>query len=133
MHSIDIDFEVFKKLTSLRDSEEVSYNDVLRRLLGMAEKTGSSNANSSEDAVAKQAWITKNVRFPEGTIFRSTYKGKPYSGKVEREGLIVDGQRYDSLSAAAVAITGSPVNGWRFWECKRPTDMQWALAETMRR
>jgi hypothetical protein len=43
---IDIDFEVFKKLTALRQSESDSYNAVIRRLLGLP-----SAANESESAV----------------------------------------------------------------------------------
>lgn len=137
MHAIDIDFEVFKKLTALRDSEDVSYNDVIRSLLGLKAASGLSKSSGSKSSASASApapaWITKNVHFPEGTLFRATYKGKPHAGKVEGQRLMVDGKSHDSLSAAAVAITGSPVNGWRFWECKRPGDLQWSLAETMRR
>ena len=34
MARIDVDFEVFKELTVRRASESVTYNDVIRELLG---------------------------------------------------------------------------------------------------
>ncbi len=33
MPSIDIDFDIYKELTSLRETEDVTYNDVIRELL----------------------------------------------------------------------------------------------------
>jgi hypothetical protein len=30
-----------------------------------------------------------------------------------------DGKRYDSLTGAAVAITGMSTNGWTFWRLKK--------------
>ena len=38
MITIEIDFDVYKKLTVRRESEEVSYNDVIRDLLKMSPK-----------------------------------------------------------------------------------------------
>lgn len=41
---IDIDFEVFKALTALRQSESDSYNGVIRRLLGLPSSAGDPNS-----------------------------------------------------------------------------------------
>lgn len=41
---IDIDFEVFKALTALRQSESDSYNGVIRRLLGLSSSAGDPNS-----------------------------------------------------------------------------------------
>lgn len=65
-------------------------------------------------------WVAKGIRFPAGTEFRANYKGQLRTGRVEGDALIVNVKHYDSPSAAAVAITGSAVNGWRFWECRFP-------------
>lgn len=131
MHSIEVDFDVYKQLTVRRTTEEVSYNDVIRELLGLGQGKGSTPkgviASSAED------WVAKGVRFPAGTDFRANYKGQIYAGRVEDGSLVVKGKRFDSPSPAAVSITGSPVNGWRFWECKFPGKSSWQLMESLRR
>lgn len=131
MHTIEVDFDVFKQLTIRRATEDVSYNDVIRELLGLdhakvgaAEKT----TNPSPDG-----WVAKGVRFPSGTEFRANYKNQLRTGHVEGGMLIVNGQCYNSPSAAAVSITGGPVNGWRFWECRLPGASSWQLIERLRR
>lgn len=44
MHTIDIDFDVYKALTMRREKEEMSYNDVLRQMLGLAPVPNSTRA-----------------------------------------------------------------------------------------
>lgn len=73
------------------------------------------------------------VRIPLGTELRKTYKGSTYSARVEGGALSLNGTRYQSPSAAAVAITGNPVNGWRFWECKLPRKGSWQRLESLRK
>jgi hypothetical protein len=131
MHSVEVDFEVYKQLTVRRATEEVTYNDVLRELLGLpAERTvkprGQNGATPSD-------WVAKGVRFPEGTEFRATYKGRVHTGRVEGGALVVGGRGYDSPSAAAMSLTDSAVNGWRFWECRLPSKSSWQLIESLRR
>jgi predicted CopG family antitoxin len=131
MHTIEVDFDVFKQLTVRRATEDVSYNDVIRELLGL----GQSKAKATKEATGHSPndWIAKGVRFPANTEFRANYKGQVRTGRVEGGALAVNGQRYASPSAAAVAITGSPVNGWRFWECRFPGKSTWQLIESFRR
>jgi hypothetical protein len=131
MHSIEVDFDVFKQLTVRRATEDVSYNDVIRELLGL----GQNNATAKKETTSTSLgdWVAKGVQFPAGTEFRATYKGQIRTGRVEGGALAVNGQRYDSPSAAAVAITGSPVNGWRFWECRLPGKSTWQLIVNLRR
>ena len=56
---------------------------------------------------------------PPGSIFRHSYKGQEYVMTVAKEsGTVcysVSGKKFRSPSAAAVAITGGPTNGWLFW------------------
>jgi hypothetical protein len=120
MQTIEVDFDVYKKLTLLRETEDDSYNDVLREVL----KLGPTSALSVPGIVESTGallqtgdWIVKGVKFPEGTEFRADYKGQRYMGIVKKSALIVNGKPYDTPSAAAMAITGGPVNGWKFWDC----------------
>ncbi|MGV8081753.1 MAG: DUF4357 domain-containing protein [Syntrophales bacterium] len=128
---IEIDFDVFKKLTAMRESETETYNDVLRKLLGLSRAQGL--LLPQESSTTAVAWTTKGVTFPGGTEFRATYKGQTIFGSVEAGALVVDGKRYNSPSAAAVAITGNPVNGWIFWECKLPGKSSWQIIKSLRR
>jgi len=130
MAAIEVDFEVFKALTVRRTSESMTENDVIRSLLGLgdqASKPTTGNENTNEIA-----WVCKGVAFPHGTEFRATYKGQLYSGVVSEGALVVQGKRFTSPSSAAVAITGSPVNGWRFWECLLPERKQWKVIAELR-
>ncbi len=52
---------------------------------------------------------------PVGTAITRVYKGRRIAVKVRADGLVYDGERYASLSAVAKAITGSHVNGFRFF------------------
>lgn len=131
MHSIDVDFDVFKQLTVRRTTESVSYNDVIRELLGLGQ--GKSEPPKKTSDPSPDDWVAKGVRFPAGTEFRASYKGQFQTGIVERGALVVSGNRYVSPSSAAVAITGSAVNGWRFWECRLPGKTAWQLIEGLRR
>lgn len=131
MHPIEVDFEVYKQLTVRRTTEEVSYNDVIRELLGLNPAKASV---AKEPTVSSQDdWVAKGVRFPAGTEFRVNYKNQLRTGLVEDGVLVVNGKRYNSPSAAAVSITGGPVNGWRFWECKLPGKTSWQLIERLRK
>jgi len=130
MRTIEIDFEVYKELTIRRATEEVTFNDVIRELLKLKPVSKENKQILSED---KKPWIYKGVSFPHGTEFRGTYKGEPYSGKVIDGGLVVDGQRFNSPSAAAVHITGTSVNGWIFWQCKFPNQNSWQYIVKLRK
>jgi hypothetical protein len=124
--SIDVDFDVYKALTNLRATEEVTYNDVIRGLLKLepeprAKPSGRGGA------------VFKGVSFPDGTQFRVTYKGKTYTAEI-RDGKWIgsDGEYRNSPSEAAHAITGTSVNGWRFWHAKRPGDPSWRVLSDFR-
>jgi len=131
MHTVEVDFDVYKQLTVRRTTEDVSHNDVIRELLGL----GHGKASASKEAAvpSQEDWVAKGVRFPEGTEFRANYKGKVHTARSEGGALALNGKQYDSPSAAAMAITSSPVNGWRFWECRLPNKSSWQLIESLRR
>lgn len=131
MMNIEIDFDVFKELTNRRVTENITYNDVLRELLGLNPAKTSVTSSTFESSAG--AWTTKGVTFPAGTEFRANYKGQTIIGKVESGFLVVNEKRFDSPSAAAVSITGNMVNGWIFWECRLPGKTSWQIIKTLRK
>ena len=126
MQQIEIDFDVFRELTNRRTTEAVTYNDVIRELLGLrkADKTAANGG---------KPWIVSGTSFPVGSQFMAQYKGKDYNGTVKDGKLeFDDGSRFSTPSAAAVQLTGHNVNGWRFWKCKLPGASQFVLIERLR-
>jgi hypothetical protein len=130
MHQIDIDFEVFKELTNRRTTEDVTCNDVIRDLLKLPQQT---KHQIKFAAIGNKPWIVSDTSFPAGSEFMADYKGKTYSGVVKDGKLeLSDGHKFSTPSAAAVHITNTNVNGWRFWRCKLPGQSQYLLVERLR-
>lgn len=129
MPTIQVDFDVFKAITARRSTEDVSENDVLRQIFGLPaldaihEKGGRHRTGD---------WVSKGVRFPQGTQARARYKGVLYVAEVKDGALVVNGKRFDSPSSAAMSITNSPVNGWNFWEVKLPGREAWEAMKSLR-
>jgi hypothetical protein len=130
MPQIDIDFDVFKELTNRRPTENVTYNDVIRELLKLPQ---SSKHHSKSAANASKPWVVSDTSFPAGSEFLADYKGKTYTGVVKDGKLeLSDGHKFSTPSAAAVHVTKTNVNGWRFWRCKLPSQSQFVLVERLR-
>ena len=130
MRTIEVDFDVYKALTLRRPSESVSENDVLRELLGLSRRKA---AASGADSPAPGDWVTKGIRFPAGTEFRANYKGQTYLARVDSGALVLNGERFDTPSSAAMSITKNPVNGWTFWECRLPGQASWQMIKALRK
>jgi hypothetical protein len=74
----------------------------------------------------------RGIFLPNGTVLRATYKQKEFRSTIERGKWVdVDGNPHSSPSAAAKHITGTNVNGLRFWHVKRPTDAEWRRLELL--
>lgn len=128
MPSIEIDFDVYKQLTVLRETETVTYNDVVRKLLKLP-----SQPHAKAEASTGAPWIVSDTSFPAGSEFIVEYKGELISGLVKDGKLqLSDGRKFTTPSAAAVSVTGSNVNGWRFWKCKLPGATKFVLLERLR-
>ena len=139
MQEILIDFEVFKALTAKRLNERHTYNDVIRDLLGLDSFIEEQDASDALlDGLGLPMGIgaglidrstgfsARGIFLPNGTAVKATYKQKQYTGKIERgEWIDADGKSHSSPSAAAKSVTGSNVNGLRFWQVKRPIDTEW--------
>lgn len=81
----------------------------------------------------KEAWTTKGVTFPAGTMFRTWYLDRPYWGIVKAGALYIKDQRFTSPSAAAVSFIHRPSNGWDLWECRFPGSKVWKNIGDLRR
>lgn len=149
MQQISIDFEVFKALTARRVHEQHSYNDVVRELLGLDSfveppeaieglidnsgpvRDGRFGRGSLLDGAL--GFSARGIFLPNGTLLKATYKGRHYAAKIEHGNwLDPDGQSQSSPSAAAKSITGSNVNGLRFWQARRPDDQSWFRLDLLR-
>ncbi len=124
--TIEVDFDVFKALTARLKSPADNYNGVIRKMLGLKPAQAISDEGTA-------AWVADGVSFPHGTEFRARLRGQEYRGRVESGALVYDGQRFYTPSAPGVAIAGYAVNGWRFWECRRPGDRSWTKIDHLRR
>jgi hypothetical protein len=110
-------------LANWRDLDPVKLAKTGNALAGIVQNAISDmpNRNALLDAMGG-VWLS-NTHFPDGTQFRATYKGQTYLAEI-RGGRWVgqDGVVRTSPSEAASAISGTNVNGWRFWFAKRPGD-----------
>ena len=129
MRTIEVDFDVYKALTLRRPNENVTENDVLRELLRLPLKHQST---APAGTATPGDWVTKGIRFPAGTEFRANYKGQTYLARVDTGALVLNGDRFDTPSSAAMSITRNPVNGWTFWECRLPGQASWQMIKTLR-
>lgn len=143
MQQIVIDFEVWKALTARLENETDSYNEAIRRLLNLpaaevGARPGEIDYPGLPDALALPSgpingvWFS-NVFLPDGTAFRATYKGKTHRAQILNSQWVDElGRARTSPSDAATAITGTNVNGWRFWFVRRPFDEDWQRMDALK-
>jgi len=129
---IEIDFEVFKALTALRDDERDSYNDVLRRILKLGPAIRPSPPPLQATALPPAGYMAAGRYLPNGTELTAKYKGREFRACVT-EGRIVSagGKVFNSLSRAAKDITDTNVNGLRFWRARISKDGKSVLVSAM--
>ena len=131
---IEIDFEVFKALTVRREHENVSYNDVLRGLLGIAGASVQIGAQDLKENPIKAFSSSDNVNgyayrggfLPNGTKLKALYKNRIYNAEiVDGAWVSEDGIKHATPTAAVTHITHTTSNAGRFWSAKRPGDLDW--------
>ena len=110
MKTIAIDLGVYKELEKRRESFDESYNDILRRVFRL--KPG----KTAESLTSNKKLKTRGGILTEGLKLRAKYKGVTYQAEVVDGQILYQGALYSSPSSAATAVTGTPVNGWTFWE-----------------
>lgn len=106
--TIEIDFEVHKRIELERMSFSEPDNAVLRRLLKIGRtETVTVNVETPTSAQGRP-WMGKGqsrgLTLPHGTELAIDYNGKRFTGQVVQGKLIVEGQSFSSPSGAAVAL-----------------------------
>lgn len=136
--NIEIDLDVHKHIEMQRKSFAETPNDVLRRLFGLKAQKKSGRQVASAVSGARD-WTGKGVTLVHGTELRMEYNGKRHSGRIDKGEWLVEGKRFRSASAAAggVALTKAgthpSLDGWIYWEAKRPGDDHWTPINTLRK
>ena len=145
MPQLEVDFEVYQALFGLWVNETDSFNEVVRRLLGLPASQMELPLGESERpglpfvppsnllGVAQGGVWYSNVFFPDGTTFRATYKGKTHQAQILNSQWVDEfGNFRTSPSHAASAISNTNVNGWRFWFVRRPSDDVWQRMDALK-
>ena len=128
LRTIEIDFDVHKRIELERTSFIETPNAVLRRLLDI---DGAQPAPQLTIPAGRRAWASKGVTLPHGTELRMEYNGRVYTGAVENGSWLVEGGHYKSPSAAAGGVARTKgghrtsLDGWIYWQVKRPGDNDW--------
>lgn len=141
---IEVSLEVFKALTARLSYDGQTYSDVIQELLAeesILDEMGPEE--SAEDALPmdyrayrKQATLggfaSRKLWLPDGTVLKARYKQKEYRARINNNAWLDEaGNPHPSPSAAARAITGTNVNGLRFWHALRPNDRTWCRLEAL--
>ncbi len=136
MATINVDFEVYKELTSRRASEATSYNDVIRELLGLPPnpmQPQESEAHTEPLTVPISSdWKARGVTFPEGTELRLTYKGKTSQGRVDSGAFVMGAKEFATVEELAESITGGNPQDWIFWSRRDPGESSWTEMKAFR-
>jgi len=143
MQTIHLSDNTFEKLKALAiPFEDKDPEDVILRLIKHAESS-SRVARSRIESVTLNGpeadLVSHAGRIPHGSQLRATYKGRQYNAEVRDGRVDWNGDRFSSLSSAAIAViqsTGSKrptENGWRFWEVKTPQSGRWRPGTDFRR
>lgn len=144
MPTVPISDETYRRLQSLAiPFEDKEVEDVIVRLLNQ-EKEGRPPSGTQGNGVevnlnTQPSDLVSHVgSVPHGSLLRATYKGREYQAEINDGRVVWNGQRFRSLSEAAVAViqsTGSKrptENGWRFWEVRLPGTAKWRPGTDLR-
>jgi hypothetical protein len=137
MRTIEIDFDVHKLIEAERTSFDEPENAALRRLLKLP--ANSVRTGGAVTTFATGAWSGKGVKLPAGTELRMEYRGKEHRGLIENARWVVAGKHFGSPSAAAGGVaetkagTRPSLDGWKYWQVRRPGDTDWLGLDVLRR
>jgi hypothetical protein len=137
LFQIAIDLEIHNLIEQERNGFDEPQYLALRRLLKLPDLEGAPIASRSGEALP---WTDQGVIVPHGSRARMAYGrgAQVYEGRFLNGKLVIDGQGYHSLSAAAdaVAITKAgrktSLNGWFYWKVQFPDESLWRSLQEMR-
>ena len=133
LRTIEIDFDIHKKIEAERMNFEESPNAVLRRLLKLPVER---SAKKTGDGLH---WQGSGVSLAHGTIARMEYSGVRYEAKIVDGKWSAEGQSFDTPSGAASAIATTKdgsmtkLNGWHYWKVQRPGTATWVRLMDLRK
>ena len=133
--SVDIDFDVHKRIELARESFAETPNAVLRRLLGI---DAARPVQSVIGVGVMRAWSGKGVLLHHGTRVRMDYNGRTHEGEIFDGSWLVEGERYSSPSAAAGRTARTKggkrtnLDGWIYWWALMPGEETWVKLSEMR-
>ena len=139
LQKIEIDFDIHKLIETERRSFEEAPYIALRRLLNLPPPKTATN--DTEPTIGEgRPFIEGGVTVPHGSLARMQYqRGKQvYEGRFLNGNLVVNGQSFCSLSAAATALAitkkggKTSLNGWLYWQAKFPNETDWRSLLAMR-
>jgi len=139
LQKIDIDWDIHRMIEGERHGFDEPPYLALRRLLKLPSLEAGPLAAATEEADGV-AWYEDGVTVPHGSLARMSYqRGRQlFEGRFLNGRLIVEGQGFDSLSAAANALAETrdgkktQLNGWNYWEARFPGETQWRSLKQMR-
>ena len=138
--TIEIDFDVHKRIEAERKSFAEAPNAVLRRLIGIGAAPSQAPAPvNGGSGNGRRAWSGKGVILPHGTELQMDYNGRHHTGIIENGEWLVEAKRFKSPSASAggVATTKdgnrTSLDGWIYWRVKRPGDTGWIAIKQLLR
>ena len=121
---IEIDLEINRVIETNRLSFSETHTDILRRLLGL-------KSSDKQEGNGGGLNLGYGVILPEGTVLKGDYKRTEIRAEIKDGGILLDGEKHNSLSAAAKKFGGP--NGWKFWHwVKRPQDSEWVVLNKLR-
>ena len=123
---ISIDLDVYKAIQQRLESFTDNPNQVLRKIFGL------EATQEKASPPPGQGIHVGGVHLKEGLKLRSRFKGRMLEAEVRNGKIHYDGREYTSPSGAAVAATGTSVNGWRFWQYLDGTSGGWRPLTVLR-
>lgn len=137
---IEIDFEIHKLIEAERHGFDEPPYLALRRLLNLPEPKREA-APAEPQSTTGRPWREGPVELPHGTLARMEYdRGRQvYEGQFLDGELVVGGQSFPSLSAAAAALAqtrkgqNTQLNGWLYWQAKLPGESRWRKLDDLRK
>jgi len=140
LKTIEIDFDIHRCIETERTGFDEPAYVALRRLLKLPPPKQEEAEDCDTDAVNGRPWREGLVEVPHGSLARMQYqRGKQiFEGKFLDGKLVVGGERFDTLSAAASALAVTKfgvhpsLNGWNYWETKFPGEEKWRPLGRMR-
>lgn len=143
MHTrtIDIDFEVHKRIELERQSFTETPNDVLCRLLGIA--LSEPVAVTVPQVGEGRPWVGKGkstgLTLPHGSELQMDYNDQRFTGRVDNGSLVFERRRFASPSGAADSLCRTrdgrktSLNGKELISVRLPGETKWVLLKTYER